>query len=100
MKLTVHILIPPTMNIIARNKVRDITAFLKGHQERVDLFGTAVTNWYTFQDAEDPQSVVLLLDVPDLDKFGAVLHDPRNVALSTKHTVIQPVIVSRPVAAA
>ena len=87
------------MNIIARNKVRDIAAFLRGHQERVDLFGTAVTSWHTFQDADDPQSVVLLLDVPDLDKFGAILHDPRNAALSTKHTVVQPVIVSEPVAA-
>ena len=84
------------MLIIARNKVQDIAAFLQGHQERVELFAPAVANWTTFQDDDDANSVTMLIEVTDMKQFSTILNDPRNEALSKKHTVIKPVIVSMP----
>ena len=86
------------MMIIARNKVRDIDAFLKGGQERNDLFATAASSWQTFQDKDDPTSVVLEIEVTDMNKFVSILNDPANAQMSERHTVIQPVIISMPVA--
>ncbi|MGN6533117.1 MAG: hypothetical protein ACTHK0_15350, partial [Ginsengibacter sp.] len=64
--------------IVVRHKVRDIDAWLKGHQERVTLFAPAVSGFKTFQDTDDPDSVVLVLDVTDLDKLGEIMNDPKN----------------------
>jgi hypothetical protein len=86
------------MMIIARNKVRDIDAFLKGAQERNDLFATAASSWQTFQDKDDLTSVVLVIEVTDMDKFVSILNDPTNAEMSERHTVIRPVIISMPAA--
>jgi hypothetical protein len=86
------------MMIIARNKVRDIDTFLKGGQERNDLFATAASSWQTFQDKDDPTSVVLEIEVTDMDKFVSILNAPANVEMSERHTVIRPVIISMPAA--
>ena len=86
------------MMIIARHKVRDINTFLKGGQERNDLFATATSSWQTFQDTDDPTSVVLVIEVTDMDKFFSILNDPVNAEMSERHTVIRPVIISTPAA--
>lgn len=86
------------MMIIARHKVRDINTFLKGGQERNDLFATAASSWQTFQDKDDPTSVVMEIEVADMDKFVSILNDPANDEMSERHTVIRPVIISMPAA--
>ena len=48
--------------IVARHKVKDIDAWLKGHQDRVNLFAPAVTSFKTFQDTDDQNSVVLVIE--------------------------------------
>ena len=86
-----------TKTIIARHKVGNIEAWLKGHQERVEIFAPAVTGFKTFQDADDPNSVVLVVEVTDLEKLGEIINDPKNQALKNKHTVLEPIILSMPV---
>jgi hypothetical protein len=83
--------------IIARHKVGNIETWLKGHQDRVELFAPAVTGFKTYQDADDPNSVVLVIDVFDLEKLGAIINDPKNQAVKNKHTVIEPITLSMPV---
>jgi len=83
--------------IVARHKVRDINAWLKGHQERVDLFAPAVSGFKTFQDTDDPNSVILVIEATDLELMGAIINDPKNKAVKDKHTVLDPIILSMPV---
>ena len=83
--------------IIARHKVGDINTWLNGHQERKELFKDgSVTSFQTFQDTNDPDSVLLVLEVADMDKLGAMMSDPKNDELKAKHTVIEPIIISAP----
>ena len=83
--------------IVARHKVRDINAWLKGHQDRVNLFAPAASGFKTFQDTDDPNSVVLVIEATNLELLGAIINDPKNKAVKELHTVIDPVILSMPV---
>jgi len=85
--------------IIIRHKVSDIDAWLKGHQDRVELFAPAVSGFQTFQDTDDPKSVILVLEVTDMEKLGAVMNDPhimQDIA-KERHTVLEPIVMSMPV---
>ena len=53
--------------IIARHKVGDINEWLKGHQDRVDLFVTVSSGFRTFQDTNDPASVVVIIETDNLE---------------------------------
>ena len=83
--------------IVARHKVSDIDAWLKGHQDRVELFAPAVSSFKTYQDADDPKSVVLVVEVTDMEKLAAIMQDPQNDAVKARHTVLEPIIMSMPV---
>ena len=80
--------------VVTRHKVGDFNTWLKGHQDRLDLFGPAMADLKTFQDADNPNSVVLVMEVTDMDKFKAILNDPSTEVLKTKHTVLDPITVS------
>lgn len=83
--------------IVIRHKVRDIDAWLKGHQDRKKLFAPAVTTFKTFQDADDPNSVVIVAEVTDLGLLGTIINDPENQAVKDLHTVLEPITISRQV---
>ncbi len=83
--------------IVVRHKVGDIDTWLKGHQDRVELFAPAVSGFKTFKDADDPKSVVLVIEVTDLEKLGAIINDPKNKEVKDRHTVLEPIIMSLPV---
>ena len=80
--------------VVVRHKVGDFDTWLKGHQERQSLFAPAISGFTTFQDANDPKSVVLVLEVTDMDKLGAIINDPKNQDAKDRHTVLEPIIVS------
>jgi hypothetical protein len=84
--------------IVARHKVRDINKWLKGHQDRINLFAPAVSGFNTFQDTNDPNSVVLVIEVTDMALLGAIINDPKNQEVKNLHTVIDPIILSMPAA--
>ena len=80
--------------VVTRHKVGDFNTWLKGHQDRLDLFGPAMSDLKTFQDTNDPNSVVLVMEVTDMDKFTAILNNPFTEVLKKKHTVLEPITVS------
>lgn len=85
--------------IVFRHKVRDIDAWLKGHQDRVEIFAPAISSFKTFQDTDDPKSVMIVAEVTDMEKLDAIMKDEhimQNIARD-KHTVLEPIIMSMPV---
>jgi hypothetical protein len=82
---------------IFRHKVGDIDAWLKGHKDRVNLFAPAITGFKTFQDTDDPNSVILVVEVSDLELLGSIINDPKNQEVKDLHTVIEPITMSKQV---
>lgn len=82
---------------VVRHKVGDFETWLKGHQDRVKIFAPAVSSFKTFQDQDDPQSVVMVLEVTDMEKLGAIMNDPNIQEAKDRHTVKEPVLLSMPV---
>ena len=83
--------------VVIRHKAGNLDAWLKGHQDRVALFAPAVTGFKTFQDTDDPKSVVLAVDVIDLEKLGAIIRDPKTSILKTAILYWTPITMSMPV---
>ena len=84
--------------VIVRHKVGDFETWLKGHEDRVKIFAPAVSGFETFQDQDDPKSVVLVLEVTDMEKLGAIMTDPAVQEAKDRHTVVEPILLSMPVA--
>jgi hypothetical protein len=83
--------------VIVRHKVGDFDTWLKGHEDRVKIFSPAVSSFKTFQDQEDPKSVIMVLEVTDMEKLGAIMNDPKVQEAKDRHTVIDPIVLSMPV---
>ena len=84
--------------VIVRHKVGDFETWLKGHEDRVKIFAPAVSSFKTFQDQDDPKSVVLVLEVTDMEKLGSIMNDPTVQEAKDRHTVQEPILLSMPVA--
>ena len=80
--------------VVVRHKVGDFETWLKGHEERVKIFAPAISDFKTFQDQDDPNSVVLVLEVTDMEKMGAIMNDPDIQEAKDRHTVKEPILVS------
>ena len=80
--------------VVVRHKVGDFDTWLKGHEDRVKLFAPAVSSFKTFQDQDDPKSVVLVLEVTDMEKLGAIMADPNIQEAKDRHTVQEPIQLS------
>ena len=80
--------------VVARHKVGDFDTWLKGHEDRIRIFAPAVSSFKTFQDTDNSNSVELVFEVSDMEKFEAILKDPSTDALKKKHTVLDPITVS------
>lgn len=85
--------------IVIRHKVGDFNTWLNGHQDRVEIFSKFGSGFKTFQDADDPNSVVLVAEVDDMEGLQATLGDPEVMTkvARDKHTVLEPVTISLPV---
>ena len=88
--------------VVIRHKVGNIDRWLKGHQDRVEIFSKFASGFQTLQDTNDPNSVVLIAEVFDMDAMLAVLSNPDIIQkiAKEKHTVLEPITVSMPVAVA
>jgi hypothetical protein len=84
--------------VVVRHKVGDFETWLKGHEDRVKIFAPAVSSFKTFQDQDDPKSVILVLEVTDMEKLGAIINDPNIQEAKDRHTVQDPILLSMPVA--
>ena len=85
--------------VVIRHKVGNFNTWLKGHQDRIDIFSKFSSGFQTFQDTTDPNSVVLVVDVFDLEGMQAVMSNPEIIekVAKQKHTVLEPISVSMPV---
>ncbi len=83
--------------VIIRHKVGNFDTWIKGHQDRMELFGPVTSGLQEFQDTNDPNSVVLVVEVTDMDKLNEMMKDPKVQEKKDQHTVIDPLIISRPV---
>jgi hypothetical protein len=80
--------------VVVRHKVGDFETWLKGHQDRVNIFAPAVSSFKTFQDQDDPNSVILVLEVTNMEKLGAIMNDPNIQEAKDRHTVKEPIELS------
>jgi len=85
--------------VVIRHKVGNFDTWLKGHQDRVDIFSKFGTGFQTFQDVDDPNSIVLVADVDDMEGLQATManSDVMVKIAKEKHTVLEPITVSMPV---
>lgn len=85
--------------VVVRHKVGDFDTWLNGHQDRVELFSKFSSGFQTFQDTDDPNSIVLVAEVFDLDGMQALMSNSEIMekVAKEKHTVLEPVTVSMPV---
>ena len=85
--------------VVIRHKVGDLNTWLKGHQDRVDLFSKFSSGFQTLQDTDDPSSVVLVVEVTDLEAMQSLLGNPEVMekVAKEKHTVKEPITVSMPI---
>jgi hypothetical protein len=83
--------------VVIRHKVGDFNTWIKGHQDRVNLFGPVMSGLQEFQDTDDPNSVVLVIEVTDMDKLNEMMQDPEVQKKKEAHTVIDPLVISMPV---
>ena len=85
--------------VVIRHKVGVFGTWLNGHQDRVDLFSKFASGFQTFQDTDDPNSVVIVGEVFDLEGMQALMSNPEVMEkiAKEKHTVRDPIIVSMPV---
>ena len=84
--------------IIIRHRVGDFDTWLQGHQDRVNAFSPVVKSFQTFQDANDPNSIAMVMEVSDMNKLNEIANDPKLQPLKEKHTVLDPIIISVEVA--
>jgi hypothetical protein len=82
--------------VVIRHKVGNFDTWLKGHQDRVEIFSKFGSGFQTFRDVNDPNSVVLVADVDDMEGMQATMSNPEimNKIAKEKHTVLEPVTVS------
>ena len=83
--------------VVVKHKVGDFDTWLKGHEDRVRIFAPAVSGFKTFQDQDDPKSVVLVMEVTDMDKLKSIITDPGIQEVKDRHTVKDPIELSMPV---
>ena len=85
--------------VVIRHKVGDLNTWLNGHQDRVDLFSKFSSGFQTFQDTDDPSSVVLVVEVTDLEAMQSLMSNPEIMEkiAKEKHTVREPITVSMPI---
>jgi len=86
--------------VVIRHKVGNFNTWLKGHQDRVEIFSKFGSGFDTFQDVNDPNSVVIVADVDDMEGLQATMANPdimQKIA-KDKHTVLEPITVSTQVA--
>jgi uncharacterized membrane protein len=60
----------------------------------LDLFAPAITGYKAFQDMDNPNSVVLVIEVTDLELLESIINDPKNQGIKDKHTVLEPITMS------
>jgi hypothetical protein len=79
---------------ILRHRVGDFGTWFHAHEERAEMIGQVSSSLRMFQDVDDPNSVVMMIETDELGKLEVVMNGPGFKELSASTTVIDPIIVS------
>jgi hypothetical protein len=82
------------VTIVARHRVGNFSTWIRAHEERAKVIGQASSSFKTFQDVDDPNSIVLVIETDEPGKLAAIVDDPGFDELKVSHTVLDPIIVS------
>jgi hypothetical protein len=82
------------VTIVARHRVGDFDTWTRAHEERAKIIGQASSSFKTFQDVDDPNSIVLVIETDEPGRLAAMMDDPQFAAVKASHTVIDPIVVS------
>jgi len=77
--------------VVVTHKVGDFDTWMTGHQDRVEVFGPATSGFRTFRHTDEPNTVLLVMEVLDMGKLAEIMADPDVQALKDKHTVLDPI---------
>jgi hypothetical protein len=80
--------------IILRHKVGDFRTWFHAHEERAAVIGEFSSSFRTFQDVDEPNSIVLVIETDEPGNLAAMMDDPGLAELKASHTVIDPIIIS------
>jgi hypothetical protein len=80
--------------IILRHKVGDFGTWFHAHEERAAVIGEFSSSFRTFQDVDEPNSIVLVIETDEAGNLAAMMDDPGLAELKVSHTVIDPIIIS------
>ena len=80
--------------IVARHRVGDFDTWIKAHDERAEVIGQLSSSFKTFQDVDDPNSIVLVIETDEPEKLAAMMNAPEVAEVKASHTVIDPITVS------
>jgi hypothetical protein len=80
--------------IVVRHRVGNFDTWLHAHEERVEVIGQFSSSFRTFQDVDEPNSIVLVIETDEPGNLAAMMDDPGFTELKASHTVIDPIIVS------
>ncbi len=85
--------------VVIRHRVGNFDTWLKGHKDRVELFSKFGQGFKTFRDTDDPNSIVLVAEVSDIEGMQALLSNKEVMekVAKEKHTVLEPITISMPV---
>ena len=77
--------------VVVTHKVGDFDTWMTGHQDRQEIFGPVTNGFRTFRSTDDPNAIILVMEVTDMDRLGEIMNDPSIQPLKDKHTVIEPI---------
>ena len=80
--------------IVVRHKVKNFKVWKEGQLERLELFAPAIESFNAFQDVDNPNSIIILIETNNLELLAAIIKDPKNQHLKDKHTVVEPITIS------
>ncbi len=80
--------------MVVRHRVGDFDTWFRAHDERAEVIGQFSSSFRTFQDVDEPNSIVLVIETDKPGKLAAMMDDPGFAELKASHTVIDPIIVS------
>ena len=80
--------------MVVRHRVGDFGVWIHAHEERAEVIGEFSSSFRTFQDVDDPNSIVLVIETDEPGKLAAIVDDPGFDEMKVSHTVIDPIIVS------
>jgi hypothetical protein len=80
--------------IIARHRVGDFSTWIRAHEKRAEMIGQISSSFKTFQDVDDPNSIVLVIETEKPGTLAAMMDDPQFTEAGASQTVIDPITVS------